>query len=190
MRLTNWLAAAAVTLAIAACGGADSLDKSSARGSTGTPASAPQSRIPEALEGTWQTTIDSSRVLDAPDRLTEPRSVWRLKFLGTGGVDNGPSMFLSNEQVGEIAHSVALSGDGITLQSDTNCKRFRYVEIDMEKVQIRSTEQDEGCPSTLISSVLQRPWRLVESGPPRREASTAEGSLASKEAFVDCARQR
>ena len=190
MRRINWLVAAAVTLAIAACGDADSQDKSSARGSTGTPASALQSRIPELLEGTWQTTIDSSRLVDAPDDLTQERSVWKLKFLGTGGEDNGPSMFLSNEQVGEIAHSISLSGDEITLQSDTDCKRFRYVEIDMENVQLRSTEQDRGCPSTFISSVLQGQWRLVESGPSRREPTLAEGSLASKEAFVDCARQR
>ena len=180
MRLFNGLAAAAVTLALAACGSADSPEKTSAW----------QSRIPEALEGTWQTTIDSSRVVDAPDDLTERYSVWKLKFLGTGGEDNGPSMFLSNEQVGEIAHSVALSGGAITLQSDTDCKRFDYVEIDMENLLIRSTGHDRGCPSTLISSVLQRQWRLVESGPSRREPATAEGSLASREAFVDCARQR
>ena len=74
--------------------------------------------------------------MDAPDDLTQERSVWRLKFLGTGGEDNGPSMFLSNEQVGEIAHSISLSGDEITLQSETDCKRFRYVEIDIENVQI------------------------------------------------------
>ena len=190
MRRINGLVAAAVTLAIAACGDADSQDKSSARASTGTPASALQSGIPELLEGTWQTTIDSSRLVDAPDDLTQERSVWKLKFLGTGGEDNGPSMFLSNEQVGEIAHSISLSGDEITLQSEGDCKRFRYVEIDVENVQIGSTEQDRGCPSTLISSVLQGPWRLVESGPSRREPTTAEGSLASKEAFVDCARRR
>jgi hypothetical protein len=186
MRRIIGLAAAALTLALAACGGADSQDK---RGSTGTPASTSQSGIPEALQGTWQTTITSSRVVDAPDDLTEEQSTWRLKFLGTGGEDNGPSMFLSNEQVGEIVYSVSLSDDGITLQSDTDCRRFYYVELDMENLMIRSTEPDRGCPSTLISSVLQRPWRLVESGP-SHEPTTAEGSLASKEAFADCARQR
>jgi hypothetical protein len=190
MRRINGLAAAAVTLAIAACGDADSQDKSSARGSTGTPASALQSRIPELLEGTWQTAIDSSRLVDAPDDLTQERSVWKLKFLGTGGEDNGPSLFLSNEQVGEIAHSVSLSGGAITLQSHTDCTRFVYVEIDTENVQFRSTEQDRGCPSTFISSVLQGQWRLVESGPSRREPTLAEGSLASREAFVDCALKR
>jgi hypothetical protein len=190
MRRINGLVAASLTLAIAACGDADSQDKSSARGSTGTPASVSQSRIPELLEGTWQTTIDSTRLVDAPDDLTQGRSVWKLKFLGTGGVDNGPSMFLSNEQVGEIAHSVSLSGDKITLQSDTDCKRFVSVDIGMENVQFRSTEQDRGCPSTFISSVLQRQWRLVESGPSRREPTLAEGSQASKEAFVDCALKR
>ncbi len=195
MRRINGLVAAAVTLAFAACGDADSQDKGTARGSTGppasgTPASGSQSGIPELLAGTWQATIDSARLVDAPADLTEERSVWRLKFLGTGGENNGPSLFLSNEQAGEIAHSISLSGDGITLQSDTGCKRFLYVEIDMENLQFRSTEQDRGCPSTFISSVLQRQWRLVESGPSRREPTTAEGSLASKEAFVDCARQR
>lgn len=190
MRRINWLVAAAVTLALAACGDADSQDKRSARGSTGTPASAVQSRIPELLEGTWQTTIDSSHLVDAPEDLTRGPSVWKLKFLGTGGEDNGPSMFLSNEQVGDIVYSISLSGDAITLQSDTDCKRFLYVEIDVENVQFRSTEQDRGCPSTFISAVLQRQWRLVESRPSRREPTTAEGSLASKEAFVDCARGR
>jgi len=201
MRRIAGLAAAAVTLAFAACGGADSQDKGSARGSTGTPASGmpasgtpasgSQSGIPDLLAGTWQATIDSSRLVDAPADLTQARSVWRLKFLGTGGENNGPSLFLSNEQAGEIAHSISLWGDEITLQSaNTLCKRFAYVELDMENVQIRSTEQGDGCPSTLISSVLQRPWRLVESAPPRSEPTTAEGSLASKEAFVDCARQR
>ena len=191
MRRINGLAAAAVTLAIAACGDADSQDQSSARGSTGTPASGSQSRIPELLEGTWQTTIDSSRLVDAPDDLTQERSVWKLKFLGTGGEDNGPSMFLSNEQFGESAHSISLSGDEITLQqSDTDCTRFHYVEIDMENLLFLSTEQDRGCRRTFISSVLRRQWRLVESGPSRREPTLAEGSLASKEAFVDCARGR
>ena len=190
MRGINGLVAAAVTLAFAACGDADSQDKGSARGSAGTPASGSQSAIPELLTGTWQATIESSRLVDAPVELTEERSVWRLKFLGTGGENNGPSLFLSNEQAGEIAYSISLSGDEITLQSDTGCKRFLYVGIDAENVQIRSTERDRGCPSTLISSVLQRPWRLVESGPPRLEPTTAEGSLASKEAFVECARQR
>ena len=186
------LVAAAVTLALAACGDAGSQDKGSARGSAGTPASGSQSPIPEVLAGTWQTTIGSSRLVDAPADLTQEHSVWRLKFLGTGGEDNGPSLFLSNEQVGEIVHSISLSGDEIILQSDTDCKRFVYVEIGMEKLQIRSTEQAQGCPSTLVSSVLQRPWRLVESGPSRREPTTAEGSLAgwSKEAFVDCALKR
>jgi hypothetical protein len=190
MRRISGLVAAAVTLALAACGDAGSQDKGSARGSAGTPASGSQSPIPEVLAGTWQTTIGSSRVVDAPADLTQEHSVWRLKFLGTGGEDNGPSMFLSNEQVGEIVHSISLSGDEITLQSDTDCKRFVYVEIGREKLQICSTEQDQGCPSTLISSVLQRPWRLVESGPSRREPTTAEVSLANKEAFVDCARRR
>ena len=190
MRRLNGLAAAAVTLAIAACGNADSQDKRSARGSTGTPASASQSRIPERLEGTWQTTIDSAGLVDAPDGLTQERSVWRLKFLGTGGEDNGPSMFLSNEHVGEIAHSISLSGDEITLPSEGDCERFRYVEIDPETLQFRSTEPDRGCPRPFISSVLQRQWRLVESGPSRQEPTTAEGSLASREAFADCARQR
>lgn len=176
MRRINGLVAGAVTLALAACGGAGPQDKGSPRDSTGTPASASQSRIPERLAGTWQATIESS--------------VWRLKFLATGGEDNGPSMFLSNEQAGEIAQSISLSGDEITLRSDTDCKRFVYAEIDMEKVQFRSTERDRGCPSTLISSVLQRPWRLVEGGPTRREPTTAEGSLASREAFVDCAWRR
>jgi hypothetical protein len=191
MRRLIGLVAAAVTLAFAACGGgAGPQDTGSARDNTGSPASRSQNGIPDLLAGTWQATIEPSRLVDAPDDLTEERSVWRLKFLGTGGEDNGPSLFLSNEQIGEIAHSISLSGDEITLQSDTGCKRFAYVEIDMETVQIRSTEQDRGCPSTLISSVLQRPWRLVERGPPRREPTTAEGSLASREAFVDCARQR
>jgi len=190
MRRINGLVAAAVMLAFAACGDGDSHDKGSARGSTGTPASATQRGIPELLEGTWQATTDSSRVVDAPADLTQERSVWRLKFLGTGGENNGPSLFLSNEQVGEIAHSISLSGDEIRLQSDTDCKRFLYVEIDIENLQFRSTEQDRGCPSTFISSVLQRRWRLVESGPSRREPTTAEGSLASKEAFVDCALKR
>ena len=190
MRRINGLLVAAVTLALAACGDDHSQDKSSARTGTGTPASASQSRIPELLQGTWQTTIDSSRLVDAPDDLTQERSVWKLKFLGTGGEDNGPSMFLSNEQVGEIAQSISLSGYKITLQSDTDCKRFLYVEIDAENLQFRSTEQDRDCPSTFIGSVLQGQWRLVESGPSRREPTLAEGSLASKEAFVDCALKR
>jgi hypothetical protein len=180
MRRFNGLAAAAVTLGLAACGSADSPEKTSAS----------QSQIPEALEGTWQTTIDSSRVVDAPHDLTEPSTVWRLKFLGTGGKDNGPAIFLSNEQVGDVAHPISLSGDEITLQSGTDCTRFDYVEIDLENLLIRSTEQDRGCPSTFISSVLQRPWRLVEGGPSRREPTTAEGSLASREGFVDCAQYR
>jgi hypothetical protein len=190
MRRTAGLVAAALTLALAGCGGADSQDKGSARERTGTLAPGSQSGIPELLTGTWQTTIESSRLVDAPDNLTDDRSVWRLKFLGTGGEDNGPSMFVSNEQVGEIVHSVSLSDDGFTLQSDTDCRRFDYVEIDAENLQFRSTDKDPGCPSTLISSLLQRQWRLVEAGPSRREPTTAEGSLASREAFAECARRR
>jgi hypothetical protein len=190
MRRINGLLAAAVTLTLAACGDDNSQDKSSARTGTGTPASAPQSRIPELLQGTWQATIDSSRLVDTPEDLTQQRSVWKLKFLGTGGEDNGPSMFLSNEQVGDVAYSIALSDDAITLQSGSDCMRFRYIEIDPEKVQFQTTEQDPDCPSTLVSSVLQGQWRLVESGPSRREPTFAEGSLASKEGFVDCARRR
>ena len=184
-RTVGLVAAAAVTVAIAACG-----DTGSPRGSAGTPASRSQDGIPDVLAGTWEATIQSSRLKHAPADLIQERSVWRLKVLGTGGEDNGPSLFLSNEEVGEIAHSISLSGDRITLQSDTDCKRFIYVEVGPEKIQIRSTEHDEGCPSTLISSVLQGTWRLVEGGPSRREPVTAEGSLASKEAFVECARRR
>lgn len=154
------------------------------------PASASQSPIPEALEGTWQATIETARLVDAPRDLVEPRSVWRLRFLGTGGEDNGPTLFLSNEQVGEIVHPVALSGEEITVQSDTDCTRFVSVAIGVERIQIRSAERDRGCPSTLVSSVLQRPWLLVEGGPSRREPTTAEGSLASREAFAECARER
>ena len=89
MRRIDLLVAAAVTLAIAACGGAGSQDKSSARGSTGTPASALQSRIPELLEGTWQTTIDSSRVVDAPDDLTEQIHTGRARPARVAGTEDG-----------------------------------------------------------------------------------------------------
>ena len=200
MRRTNGLAAAGVALALAGCGDADSQKKAPARGDTGATASGSQSRVPEVsgsqsrvpevLQGTWQTTIESSRLVDAPADLTQEHSIWTMKFLGPGGEDNGPSLFLSNEQVGEIVRPISLSGDEVTLQSDTDCKRFVHVELGLEKRMIRSTEQQKGCPSTLVSSVLQRPWLLVESGPSRRGPTTAEVSLASKEAFVECARRR
>ena len=188
--ITTLFLAAGGALALAACGDAGSQGTGLPRDGRGTLASAPQSQIPEALAGTWQTTIESARVVDAPSGLTQERSVWKLKFLGTGGEGNGPSIFLSNEQVGEIVHSISLQGDEITLHSGTDCKRFVYADLGMEKLQIRSTEQDQGCPSTLVSSVLQRPWLLVEGGPSRLEPTAAEASLASKEAFVGCARRR
>lgn len=179
----------AVALALAACGNnAGPRDERPARASAGTPASGVQSEVPELLEGTWQATIDPSRLVGAPAGLEQERSAWKLKFRNTGGENDGPSMLLSNEQFGDTVHSVSLSGEAITLQSDTECTRFAYVEIDTEKVQINSTEK--GCPRTLISSVLQRPWRLVHGGPSRREPTTAEGSAASRKAFVSCARRR
>ena len=134
------------------------------------------SRVPEFSTGTWQATIDSA--------------VWKLKFLGTGGEDNGPSLFLSNDKAGEIVHSVSLSGRNITLLSDTDCRRFVFVELDQEKLQIRSTEQNRDCRSTRLTSILQHPWRLLEGGAGGGANQTLpEGSLVSKEAFVDCALQ-
>jgi hypothetical protein len=83
-----------------------------------------------------------------------------------------------------------VSGDEITLQSDTDCKRFVHVYLGLERRMIRSTEQQNGCPSTLVSSVLQRPWRLVERGPSTRGRTSAEVTRASAQAFVECALQR
>jgi hypothetical protein len=190
MRRTPGLAAAAVALALAGCGDSDSHKKASARGDTGATASGSPSRVPEVLQGTWQATIESSRLVDAPTDLTQEHSIWTLKFLGTGGEGNGPSLVLSNDQVGEVVLPISISGDEITLQSDTDCKRFVHVELGLEKRMIRSTEQQKGCPSTLVSSVLQRPWRLVEGGPSRRGRTSAEVTRASAQAFVECALRR
>ena len=121
---------------------------------------------------------------------TQEQSIWTLKFLDTGGEDNGPSLVLSNEEVGDVVLPISIAGDEITLQSDTRLHRFVHVELGEDKRMIRSTEQEKGCPSTLISSVLQRPWLLVEGGPSRRRRTSAEVTRASAQAFVECAVRR
>lgn len=145
--------------------------------------------IPDELAGTWQTTIDRSRIVDPPGELTQERSVWMLKFLGTGGKDNGPSMYVSNDEAGEFAHPISLSRGQITLRSDTACRRFDYRGISLDRIRIAAKQTDRGCPSTMISSILQRPWRLVESDRSRRGPTITEINVAAMDAFVGCAQQ-
>ena len=186
MKLSIKPAAVALALALAACGD-DGPMRAHAPGTTITTALG--TTIPDELAGTWQTTIDRSRIVDPPDELTQDRAVWMLKFLGTGGEDNGPSMFVSSDEVGEFVHPISLSRGQITLLSDTACRRYTYRGIGMDRIQIAADRKDRGCPSTMISSILQRPWRLIESDRSRRGPTIAETNVAAMDAFVSCAQQ-
>ena len=179
-------AALAVTLLLAACG-EDNPTRTEASETSITRTSG--TGIPDELAGTWQTTIDRSRIMDAPEKLTQKRGTWMLKFLGTGGTDNGPSLFVSNDEVGEFVHPISLARGEIALRSDTACKSFSYRGIGTDRIQIVTKQSDRGCPSTMISSILQRPWRLVESDPSSRGPTITEINLAAMDAFVSCAQQ-
>ena len=145
------------TPTLAACGDEDSDGTAAARPSAMTPAPSPESEMPADLVGTWRTTLKLSELVDPPDDLTMKTSVGKLKFLGTGGIDNGPSMYFAREELGEGAQPVSISGEQITLETPTPCQIYSYA-IDDERLTLTSIES--GCPSTGVSSVLTAPpWR-------------------------------
>jgi hypothetical protein len=142
-------AATAITILLAAaftaCGG----EKRAA-----TPA-APPSAIPEELTGIWET-----RILDED---------WTLKFLGTGGEDNGPSVFLSNDRRGELAGPISVSGHRLTLKFEPTCRRYRF-EVGRGKLFLLPDADRGGCLSSTISSVLAaRRWTRPGAPTPEQE---------------------
>lgn len=135
------IAAVLLAAALASCGGQDP---------AATPA-APSSSIPEELTGIWEARIPEDQL---PVRTDGPASVWTLKFLGTGGEHNGPSVFLFNDRAGEFAAPISAAGQKITL----GCQRYRF-EVARDKLFLLPDAAAGGCPSTTIGTVLApRGW--------------------------------
>lgn len=194
--------AAAILLAAAltACGG-----EKPAATSTATPSGA--GSIPEDLRGVWEATIVDDQLAVPPDGLPAGPSVWTLKFLGTGGEDNGPSVFLSNDRAGELAGPISVSGRQITLESEPTCRKYRFEHAGnaaypaRHKLYLEPLGDLGRCPSTPMGSVLaaggwtrgpqaptpEEEWpleRIRDEGAAAEETVTESG-LAARE-YVVC----
>jgi hypothetical protein len=122
-------------------------------------AAAPAGAIPEELTGIWET-----RAMD---------DVWTLKFLGTGGDDNGPSVFLSSDRAGELVGPISVSARQITLEFEPTCKKYRFEvtkRVGRHKLYLLPDGDLGGCPSTDVGSVLAaRGWTRPGAPTPEDE---------------------
>ena len=191
MRRINGLVAAAVTLAIAACGDADSQDKSSARGSTGTPASGFAERDPRTSgrgrgrrrstpRVSWMrrtTSLKSARSGGSSSSAPAVRTTGRRCSCPTSR--SGRSRIRSRCRATRSPCSPTPTASG----SATSRSTWRTSSSDR-----RSRTEAARAPSSAPFCRASGDWsRVVRQGANRR---LAEGSLASKEAFVDCALKR
>jgi len=135
-----------LALALGACGG-----KQQPANSTGVQL-ARVAGIPEDLTGVWKASIRQDDLEAIPPGLPEKSSVWTLKFLGTGGRENGPSVFVANDGAGEFAAAVAVSGRKMTLGSHGKCWHYR-IEVVFSKLYFEPEDRSR-CPTEVIGSVL------------------------------------
>lgn len=113
--------------------------------------------VPADLIGTsWQATLKTSELEDAPDDLKGKTSDWALSFRPGGGNEDGPSMVLVNDELGEIVNPISITGDVLELGIPTECRRYSFaVENDELLLTPVST-----CPAESIKSVLTtKPWK-------------------------------
>jgi hypothetical protein len=143
--------------ALAGCGDEEKEGTAATRAGAVTPAPAPKSKIPAELSGMWTATLKRTQRKDPPlHALKKKDLVFKLKFLGTGGVDNGPAMFVENDDPAlESAQSVTVSDDRIML--DTPDCQFAYAVKDE---QLTWTAIGDDCPHDGLSAVLTAgPWQ-------------------------------
>lgn len=143
--------------ALAGCGD-DEKDGAAATPTTPvTPAPAPRNDVPTELAGTWRAMVKRTVVDDSPPKaLRNKRLLFKLKFLGTGGVDNGPVLSVENDDpILRAAQSItAISGERITL---TDACRFAY---SVKAGQLTWTSIGDRCPHDgLIAVLTAGPWQ-------------------------------
>jgi hypothetical protein len=139
------------TSVLAGCG-----DEEKERAVTATPA--PKAKVPAELAGTWTATVKGTELGDLPPAaLRKKELLFRIKFLETGGVDNGPVMFLQNDDLGlDFAnHMTEVSADRIAFG---DC-RLEYA-VEAERLTLTSTVDD--CPGEddeFRTVLTTGPWR-------------------------------
>lgn len=143
--------------ALAGCGDDEKDGAAATPTTTVTPAPAPKNEVPAELAGTWTAMVKRTVVDDSPPRaLRNKRLLFKLKFLGTGGVDNGPVLSVENDDpVLRTAQSItAISGDRITLTAEC---RFTYA---VKAEQLTWTSIGDRCPHDgLIAVLTAGPWQ-------------------------------
>lgn len=146
---------------VAGCGDEEKEGTAASRTGTATAAPVPKSKLPADLAGTWTATLKGTELVDVPDDLKKKSLVFRVKFLETGGIDNGPAMFLQSDDLDleEQASSISkVSGDRITL--DVDCQ-FTYA---VKAEQLTWTSIGDDCPHDGLSTVLTAgPWQRTSS---------------------------
>ena len=109
--------AAALLLALGACGGdSDDVAKEAGGGTT-----APETGLaPDELVGTWTTTIEDPGT-DAPPELRDGGPSWVIRIGNTGGPDGGPSLAIdsADEAFGNLeAPALHVEGDRLQLLNE------------------------------------------------------------------------
>lgn len=142
--------------ALTGCGDDEKEGSAATRPAAATTTPAPGNPVPAELAGSWATRLKGTELADlAPAAVREKHLVFTMKFLETGGVDNGPSVFVETDDLDmEAESSVTVSGDRITLD-DPACQ-FAYA-VKAEQLNLTSIGND--CPHDGLSSVLTAgPW--------------------------------
>ena len=145
--------------ALAGCGDEEREGTAATRAGAVTSARAPRSKVPVDLSGTWTATLKRTQRKDPPlHELKKKDLVFKLKFLGTGGVDNGPAMLVQNDDPALVSvQPVTVSGDRITV--DVPECEFAYA---VEAEQLTWTALGDNCPNDGLSAVLTAgPWQLT-----------------------------
>ncbi len=161
-RIGGLLTAVAALFAVAApalagCGDDEKEGTAATQAGSVTPAPAPKNEVPAELAGTWTAMVKRTVVDDSPTKaLRNKKLLFKLKFLGTGGIDNGPVLSVENaDPVLRAAQSItAISGDRITLTAE--CQFAYAVKAD----QLTWTSIGNDCPHDGLSAVLTAgPWQ-------------------------------
>lgn len=143
--------------ALAGCGDEDKEATTATRAGAVTPAPAPQDQLPAELSGMWTATLKRTQAKDPPlHALKKQDLVFKLKFLGTGGVDNGPVLSVKTDDLElESVQPVAVSGSRITV--DVPECQFAYA---VKAEQLTWTAIGDDCPNDGLSAVLTAgPWQ-------------------------------
>ena len=157
--------ASVVFLAASACGGSDESEpaRTSEAATTETAAGEP---IPDALIGTWSTTLRPADIpADAPPELAGTKK-WQLEIAESGGFEDGPVLSIVNRELGQLeGPALEVDGDRLLLKQEECAAGGDIAFYDNEYSytltgsKLTITTISNQCPDRVAETILtSRPW--------------------------------